>query len=425
MLRTLTHRILLIIVPIFAGIMVAAVISIMNLLAVEEQVDHLGTETVEQMRLSMEYTAQLQRLITEVTAYTYTGNPEEREEAEAAINQAGAILAELDATTLHGGDSTGIAEAEQLQQQRIDLLTEIARLLDQVVQQRQSQARVNVVVALETLEELEEAGEALTAMVNAHLAEDVVRSRQAATTSMRRGLFGIIGALVVTGVLMLVSMLLLQRQVIRPIRAVSQAAMAVTQDDLTRRVTVTSQDEVGILQQSFNQMVAGLQTQRELLEQRNQELADERAALKQALDDLHRSSAERTALLENTVEQLSAPILPVRKGVLVMPIIGAVSEQRAQRLQRTLLHTIAAQHARIVIIDVTGLTAVNPGVVQALLETIQSTLLLGARPVVVGINPAMATALTELGAPLEDLRAMADLEAAVAFALHPGASATP
>ncbi|MFP4438225.1 MAG: hypothetical protein ACLFVO_13330 [Chloroflexaceae bacterium] len=54
MLRTLTHRILLIIVPIFVGIMVAAVISIMNLLAVEEQVDHLGTETVEQMRLSME-----------------------------------------------------------------------------------------------------------------------------------------------------------------------------------------------------------------------------------------------------------------------------------------------------------------------------------------------------------------------------------
>jgi hypothetical protein len=38
---------------------------------------------------------------------------------------------------------------------------------------------------------------------------------------------------------------------------------------------------------------------------------------------------------------------------------------------------------------------------------------------VVGINPAMATALTELGAPLEDLRAMADLEAAVAFALQP------
>jgi rsbT co-antagonist protein RsbR len=422
MLRTLTHRILLIIVPIFVGIMVAAVISITNLLAVEEQVDHLGTETVEQMRLSMEYTAQLQRLITEVTAYTYTGNPEEREEAEAAIDQAGTILAALDATTLHGGDNVGAAEAaeaKQLQQQRIDLLAEIAHLLDQVVQQRQSQARVNIVGALETLEELEEEGEALTARVNAHLAEDVVQSRQAATASMRRGLFGIIGALVVTGMLMLVSVLLLQRQIIRPIRAVSQAAVAVTQDDLTRRVTVTSQDEVGNLQQSFNQMVASLQTQRELLEQRNQELADERAALKQALDDLHRSSAERTALLENTVEQLSAPILPVRKGVLVMPIIGAVSEQRAQRLQSTLLHTIAARHARIVILDVTGLTAVNPGVVQALIETIQSTLLLGARPVVVGINPAMATALTELGAPLEDLRAMADLEAAVAFALQP------
>jgi rsbT co-antagonist protein RsbR len=104
--------------------------------------------------------------------------------------------------------------------------------------------------------------------------------------------------------------------------------------------------------------------------------------------------------------------------VLVMPIIGAVNEQRAQRLQETLLQAISSQHAQMVIIDVTGLTSVDTAMVQALLQTIQSTLLLGARPIVVGINPAMASTLVQLGAPLANLHTMADLEAAVAFALH-------
>jgi rsbT co-antagonist protein RsbR len=167
-----------------------------------------------------------------------------------------------------------------------------------------------------------------------------------------------------------------------------------------------------------------MQAQHNLLEERNQELAAERASLERALEELHRSSTERTQLLENTVEQLSAPILPVRDGVLVMPIIGAVSEHRALRIQETLLQTITTQQARIVILDVTGLSSVDTAVVQALIQTIQSTLLLGARPIVVGIAPAMAAALVQLGAPLDDLHTMADLKAAVAAVLPHNGSTT-
>jgi rsbT co-antagonist protein RsbR len=418
MLQTLTRKILILAVPLFLGIIIAAAISITNVWAVDQQVEHLGNETIEQMRLSMEYNAQLQRLVTEITSFAYTGNPEELEEAEEAISQINGILAAIEAADVYEQGTHEHEEAEALHEQRHALLAEMEQLLESVAQPDQARTSLGVFETLETLEELEETGEDLARDATIHLNEDIAQSKEAAAAATWRGIYSIGGALAVTSALVLLSIVLLQRNVVHPIRTISQAATAVTQQDLSRRVPVTSRDEVGSLQHSFNQMVESLQAQHDLLEQRNQELAAERAALEQALADLHQSSTERTALLENTVEQLSAPILPVHNGVLVMPIIGSVSEQRALRIQETLLETIARQHARVVILDVTGLTSVDTAIVQALLQTIQSIMLLGARPIIVGIAPDMASALVQLGAPLDDLHTMADLKAAVASILN-------
>jgi rsbT co-antagonist protein RsbR len=424
MLQTLTRKILILAVPLFLGIVITAVISINNLWAVDQQVEHLGNETIEHMRLSMEYNAQLQRLITEITSYAYTGNPEELEEAEEAISQITGILAAIDASDVHEHGTAGHSAAEELQEQRYALLAEMNQLLEETTQPNRSRTSLGIFATLEILEELEEIGEDLAADTRIHINEDIVQSQQAAAAATWRGIYSIGGALAGAGILVLLAVVLLQRNVVRPIRDMSQAAAGVTRHDLTRRVSVSSRDEVGSLQHSFNQMVESMQAQHNLLEERNQELAAERASLERALEELHQSSAERTALLENTVEQLSAPILPVRDGVLVMPIIGAVSEHRALRIQETLLQTITTQQARIVILDVTGLSSVDTAVVQALIQTIQSTLLLGARPIVVGIAPAMAAALVQLGAPLDDLHTMADLKAAVAAVLpHNGSAA--
>jgi rsbT co-antagonist protein RsbR len=418
MVRTLLHRILLISVPIFFVIIIAAALSMTNLLKIQEQVEHLGNDTVSQVQLSTAYDAQMQRLITEVTSYIYTGNPEEWEEAQEAAARASAIVAELNPEMLHVQSDEAHAEAEQLQQLRRDLLADIQGLLEEVEWQRESNASVNVLEMLEELEELEEDGEALSAAVDAHLYDDVSSSQQAAAASTQLALFSIVGVLVVTGALILLSLLTLQRQISRPIREVSLAAVAVTQDDLTRRVAVSSNDEVGILQHSFNQMVASLQTQRDLLEQRNQELAAERSALDKALADLQQSSEERTALLENTVEQLSAPILPVQCGVLVMPIIGAISVQRAQRVTEALLDGVEQHQAHLVILDMTGVQTIDTQVAHAFVQAAQAVRLLGAQVMMTGIQPQTAQTLVHLGIDLSGIRTRSSLQAGVAELLR-------
>lgn len=423
MFRTLTGRMLAFVVPLLLIIVVAAVITMLNLLRVEQHINYLGRETIEQVQLTGEYNAEMQRVITEITSYTYSGNPEEAEEAHeslerlAGINEALTVMAE----DLHTAETTEHHEVEELQQQRTDLLTLLRRELRGTEQQWARGGVRTPEATMERLEELEESGEVLHAEGTDHLDEDVGLTLQQALTAMQVGLFSTGGVLTFILLLLLLSVLVLQRRIIHPVRQVSQAAVAATGNDLSQRVAVTSRDEIGTLQRSFNQMVESLQEQRDQLQQRNAELADQQAALERALEELQQTSAERTALLENTVEQLSAPILPVQRGILVMPIIGWVSEERAQRLQTTLLQAIERQQARVVIIDVTGLTSVDTAVVQALMQTVQCSLLLGARPILVGIDPLMASSLVALGTPLHHMHTMADLEAAIQVALLNGA----
>jgi anti-anti-sigma regulatory factor/HAMP domain-containing protein len=235
---------------------------------------------------------------------------------------------------------------------------------------------------------------------------------------IQTGIISIIGAFIGIGLLLTGSVLLLQRQVVRPVQTIERAARAVSGGDLAQTVPLTGHDEIASLQRSFNHMVASLREQHHLLEQRSSELAKERAALEDALQQLQAVSEERTRLLENTVVQLSAPILSVLKGVLVMPIIGAVNLERARQLQETLLYGIEAKQVRLVILDLTALHAVDEGVVSSLMQMVRSAQLLGAHPVVVGINPQIAEALVRLDVSLSDLHTMSDLAAAVSYAMR-------
>lgn len=209
---------------------------------------------------------------------------------------------------------------------------------------------------------------------------------------------------------------IVQQAIVRPVERLADAAQAVTQGDVQQQVAVTQRDEVGKLQAAFNQMVQSLHQQQAELGERNAALEREREALATALDDVQRLSAERTALLERTVERLSAPVLPVLEGVLVLPVIGTVDDRRRTVLQTTLLDAVAAQHARIAILDLTGLSNADAAVAHTLIEMVQGCQLLGAQPVIVGVAPALAAALVDEGLEVQAIHTRANLQAALHYA---------
>jgi anti-anti-sigma factor len=108
----------------------------------------------------------------------------------------------------------------------------------------------------------------------------------------------------------------------------------------------------------------------------------------------------------------------VLDGVLVMPLIGMLDAQRAVRLQDTLLHAVEAQHARIVILDITGAQIADSQVAGALIQTARAIGLLGAQVVLTGIQPAMAETLVHLDVDMGAMVTRSTLQAGISYALR-------
>ncbi|HSN25756.1 MAG TPA: protoglobin domain-containing protein [Kofleriaceae bacterium] len=113
------------------------------------------------------------------------------------------------------------------------------------------------------------------------------------------------------------------------------------------------------------------------------------------------------------IKELSTPVLQLRERMLLMPIIGIVDTHRAQLIMENLLGDIRAKRARVVVMDVTGVSTIDSGVANHLLRTIAAARLMGANVIVTGISSDVATALVALGIALDEIRAVGDLQSGI------------
>lgn len=147
--------------------------------------------------------------------------------------------------------------------------------------------------------------------------------------------------------------------------------------------------------------------------ERTAELSNALAAQRDQAAELENSLA-RQQILNELLNALSMPIIPVREDVLVAPLVGNLDNARAQRLIGDVLEQIERRRARAIILDITGVAMVDTELAQTLLRTAEATRLLGARTILVGIRPEVAQTLVSLGADLSSLHTAATLQEGLA-----------
>lgn len=204
-----------------------------------------------------------------------------------------------------------------------------------------------------------------------------------------------------------------------PISALTRVAARIAGGDLDQRADVRQRNEIGVLAAGFNSMTAQLQQNVQGLELR---VAERTADLQQAIDtqeatlkDLREAIGARQTL-EKAIQELSSPVLPVLDGVLVMPLIGVIDSERAALLVTALLSAIESHHARLVLLDVTGVPIVDTQVARVLLQAADAARLLGAEPILVGIRPELAQTIVGLGLDLSSLKTQSDLQSGIRYA---------
>ncbi len=137
-----------------------------------------------------------------------------------------------------------------------------------------------------------------------------------------------------------------------------------------------------------------------------------------ALQQELRTQAEQIESQQQTIRELSTPILPLYEGILVLPLVGAIDSFRAGQIMERLLTAIAERQADIVIIDITGVPVIDTAVANYLLQTARAAQLIGAQVILVGIGPEIAQTIVQLGVDLRGIQIGANLQSGVELAFQ-------
>ncbi len=116
---------------------------------------------------------------------------------------------------------------------------------------------------------------------------------------------------------------------------------------------------------------------------------------------------------QEAIRELSTPVLQVRDRLLILPIIGVIDPQRARQLTEQLLRGIRTNRAKLVVIDITGVAAMDSNVANHLVQTVEASRLLGASVIVTGLSPEIAQTLVTIGVDLTKMNTVGDLQGGI------------
>jgi rsbT co-antagonist protein RsbR len=126
--------------------------------------------------------------------------------------------------------------------------------------------------------------------------------------------------------------------------------------------------------------------------------------------------AERERIIrrqQDAIRELSTPVLQIRDRMLLLPIIGVIDTHRAQLITESLLRSIRANRAKVVVVDVTGVAAIDSKVANHLLQTVSAARLMGATAIVTGLSSEVAQSLVALGVDVGRFNTVGDLQGGV------------
>jgi rsbT co-antagonist protein RsbR len=113
---------------------------------------------------------------------------------------------------------------------------------------------------------------------------------------------------------------------------------------------------------------------------------------------------------QDSIRELSTPVLPVRERLLILPIIGVLDRERARQLTVQLLSGIRTHRAKVVVVDITGVPDVDESVANHLVRTVDASRLMGASVIITGLSPDIAQTLVTIGVDLSKMNTIGDLQ---------------
>ncbi|MFY2558900.1 cache domain-containing protein [Corallococcus terminator] len=142
------------------------------------------------------------------------------------------------------------------------------------------------------------------------------------------------------------------RRVVRPVRALSEAAHRVAKGDLSARVEVVTEDEVGQLTEAFNGMVAGLREVVEALVEAAGATAADAERIRVSTDGLSRTTREQSESLQRAAEAVQDMSLHVSRGAAAARVAAEAATGHGQVARAGGVAVDQASRKMVEIVDV-------------------------------------------------------------------------
>ena len=230
-------------------------------------------------------------------------------------------------------------------------------------------------------------------------------SSQANKTQTVRVMTRIIGGFVVVSLLLSVVVGgITSQNLVRSVDYVTNRLESLAKDEQAGQHSIiaqTSLDEIGDLVRAFSHV------------QRQTEMYT--AQLRDSVLELENSNDRRQKLLE-TMVGLTAPVIPVAKGLVVVLLSGYFDQERAHYICPNMLKGIADTRARIAIVDLTAIAQVSEPLTKQLHRAVRSVALMGCQVILTGANADVAWALTQAGGVQAILQTRRNLQDGLAYA---------
>jgi rsbT co-antagonist protein RsbR len=192
---------------------------------------------------------------------------------------------------------------------------------------------------------------------------------------------------------------------IQRLRRVIEALSVVSLGDFDLNavsIETSQDDEFAVLEETVNIVARELAETREQSERQLRQIQESRHVLEERLATIE--------LQRLAIRDLSTPMLEVWENILALPIVGMVDAERSIDMTARLLQQIVEKNYQCLILDVTGVNAVDPTTAGLLIKMITASRLLGTYCVITGVQREIARALIAHGVELHGIKTLRSLK---------------
>src|SRR5258707_15649544 len=99
--------------------------------------------------------------------------------------------------------------------------------------------------------------------------------------------------------------------------------------------------------------------------------------------------------------------------MVLVPIIGLIDAHRARLLTEQLVGAVRDDRPKVVVMDITGVQAIDSKVANHMVQTVEAARLMGAIVIVAGVSPEIAQTMVTLGIDLGRMSTVGDLQSGI------------